>query len=327
VNTLRAFQGTDAAFDVTLRPESVDFTTAPALVAEVHRGDGREPVAAVTPTWANTSTDLVTVPLPGTTTAALTPGNYILSVRTVDDSAYLSYDALVLYPGTTGATPLRSLISPSDAFGVIPDFKDDLSQFDGLSWLLEAATVACEEYCEMALAITDVDKLIYRRRHDYGWLGLAGRPVYDFQARTNPDPATWSDIAQYTTALDDLVLDADRGEVRLWYRHGHGSFINDTYFIGHPHHQRVRLTYRAGYAIDPIDVDLGVAPVPRDLQTACLGVAISIREGTRTAGPTLQQGLSGSGRGSYYTKSGTETVIPSAIRPILDRYARAWGVA
>lgn len=323
MNTLRAFQGTDAAFDVTLTPESVDFTTAPALVAELHRGDGREPVATVTPTWQNTATDTVVVPLPGATTAALAPGNYILSVRTVDDSAYLSYDALVLYAGTAGATPLRSLIAPSDAFGLIPEFKDDLSQVDNLPFLLESATVACEEYCEMKLAITDVDNLVYRHRHDYGWLGLAGRPVYDFQARTNPDPATWSDITHYTTALDDLVLDAERGEVRLWYRHGHGSFINDTLYIGHPHRQRIRLTYRAGYAIDPIDVDLGVEPVPKDLQTACLGVAISIREGTRTAGPTLQQGRSG----SYYTKSATETVIPAAIRPILDRYARAWGVA
>lgn len=316
MNTLRAFQGTDVAFSVTLSPETVDFPDAPALVAEVHKGDGRPALVTLTPTWQFTATDTITVSLPGTATANLPPGNYILSLRLADNAAYLSYDALAIYAGTLEASPIRSLIAPSECMGIIPEFKGDLSLVDNLTWLLEAATVACEQYCEMALVITDVDKLVYRHRHDYGWFGLAGRPVYDFQARTNPSPFTWSDIAQYTEDLDDFVLDAERGEVRLWYRHGPIA-------VGSHHHARVRFTYRAGYAIDPIDVDLGVEPVPKDLQTACLAIAISIREGTRTAGPTLQQGVTG----SYYTKSSSETVIPSAIRPILDRYARAWGVA
>lgn len=319
MNTLRAFQGTDVAFDVTLAPESVDFPAAPALVAEVHRGDGRPALVTLTPVWQFTATDTITVSLPGTATADLPAGNYILSLRLADNAAYLSYNALVIYAGAAGATPLRSLIAPSECMGIIPEFKGDLSLIDNLTWLLEAATVACEEYCEMALVVTDVDKLVYRPRHDYGWLGLAGRPVYDFRARTNPDPSTWSDIAQYTADLDDFVLDAERGEVRLWYRHGR-------IVVGDRHQARVRFTYRAGFAIDPVDVALGVEPVPKDLQSACFAVAISIREATRTAGPTLQQGQHGQ-TGTYYTKSATETVIPSAMRPILDRYARAWGVA
>jgi hypothetical protein len=324
VNTLRAFQGTDVAFSVTLSPDTVDFPEAPALVAEIHKGDGRPALARLTPTWQFTATDTLTAMLPGAVTLGIPPGNYILSTRKADESAYLSYDALVIYAGTSDASPIRSLIAPGECMGIIPEFKGDLSLIDNLTFLLEAATVACEEYCEMSLVLTDVDRIIYRHRDDYGWFGLAGRPVYDFQARTNPDPTTWHQVAQYTEDLQDFVLDAERGEVRLWY--GCGSFINDTYRIGYPHHQRVRLTYRAGYAIDPVDVAGGIEPVPKDLQTVCFAVAISIREATRTAGPTLQQGQHGQ-TGTYYTKSATETVISSAIRPILDRYARQWGVA
>jgi hypothetical protein len=195
--------------------------------------------------------------------------------------------------------------------------KGDLGQIDGLTWLLEAATVACEEYCEMALAITDIDRLVHHDCRDYGPIALAGRPTYDFQMRTNPNSVVTTEISDFTEATTNYYLDARRGVVR--FLRGHRPIV-----IGHYPHGLLRLTYRAGYAIDPIDLGLGVQPVPKDLQSACLMTAISIRESAKTAGPTLQQGRGG---GSYYTKSATETAVPTQARGLLDRYARDWGVA
>lgn len=318
MNTLRAFQGVDTAFSVTLSPEAVDFPDAPALIAEVHKGDGRPALVTLTPIWHLTATDTITVPFPGTT---LPPGNYFLSARFADSTAYLSYDALVIYPGTAYTAPIRSLIAPSDAIGVIPDFKGDLGQMDGLTWLLETATVACENYCDMVLVLTDVDRLVTHHRHDRAAIGLDGRPAYDFQARTNPDPSAGSDIALFTDVVDDTTyhLDVRRGEVL--FRRWHVPIV-----VGQHRHGLIRTTYRAGYAIDPIDVADGVLPVPKDLQSACLMTAISIRESARTAGPTQQQGRTGAG-GAYYTKNSTEIAVPTPARALLYRYSREWGVA
>lgn len=297
----------------------MDFATAPELVAEVHRGDGRAALATLAATWADPATDLIAVAFPGTASAGLAPGNYLLSVRLASEAAHLSYNPLVVYPGTAATSPVRSLIAPSQCLGVIPEMQGDLGQVDALPWLLEAATVACERYCDMALVVTDFDYLTGHDRR--GEINLRGRPVYDFRIRANP--GTGTGISDYTEALTDYLLAAEFGSVEF---EGHtGGFLTDygQTTVGRRHRRLVRLTYRAGYAIDPIDVVLGIEPVPKDLQSACLMVAIANRESAKTAGPTTQQGLSG----MYYTKSATETAIPAPARALLDRYSRAWGVA
>lgn len=261
------------------------------------------------------------MPFPGTVSSSLAPGNYFLSTRLADSSAYLSWDPLVIYPGTAATSAVRSLIAPSDALGVIPEMKADLGQIDALTWLLEAATVACENYCDMSLVVTDFDYLAPHGRRDE--INLRGRPVYDFQLRTNPGTVDGDDISLFTDVFTDYQLEAEFGTVDFFGRSG--TFLNDWGHVTAGRHNRgmVRLTYRGGYAIDPIDVVAGVLPVPKDLQSACLMVAIAIRESAKTAGPTLQQGMSG----MYYTKSGTETAVPLPARALLDRYSRQWGFA
>lgn len=321
MNTLRAFQGTDTAFSVTLSPATVDFAGGPALVADVHRGDGRAPVATVTATWTNTATDLITVVLPGTVSADIPPGNYLLSVRLADETAYLSLDALVVYPSTAGTAPLRSLIAPSDAIGVIPEIKGDLGQFDGLTWLLESAATACEAYCDRKFVLADYDQTWpYEPWSAVHYLNLE-HPVASIAA-VSVGSAGWPIVAGDYTTTTRYDLDTRTGQLRV-----DSSSWGDTGFItGRPAGRLIRVVYRAGYAIDPTDVALGVPPVPKDLQSACLMVAIAIRESAKTAGPTQQQGITGAS-GGYYTKNINETAIPAPARAILDRYARQWGVA
>lgn len=318
MNTLRAFQGTATAFSVTLSPPTADFPAAPTLVADVHRGDGRAPVATVPATWADTATDLITVVMPGAITASLAAGNYLLSVRLADESAYLSYDALTVYPGTAGAAPLRSLIAPSEALGIIPEIKGDLGQLDGLAGLLEAATDACELYCDRTLVLDDYDRTWpYESWTAAQYLSLE-HPVASI-ASVSVGPAGWPIAAGDYVETTRYDLDARTGQLRV-----DAASWGDTGFItGRPRGRLIRVVYRAGYAIDPADVALGVPPVPKDLRSACLMVAVAIRESAKTSGPTQQQGMSG----MYYTKNINETAIPAPARAILDRYARQWGVA
>ena len=73
----------------------------------------------------------------------------------------------------------------------------------------------------------------------------------------------------------------------------------------------VRKIYTAGYAV-----------VPSDLKSACIMMALHLRESAKTAGPVSQQGM----RDRYYTLAPTLD-LPAPCKVILDRYVDMWGVA
>jgi hypothetical protein len=192
MNTLRAFQGIATAFNVTLAPDTVDFFLAPDLVGEIHRGDGNVALATVTPTWINTDNDALAVPLPAATSAALEAGHYFLTVKAADGTATLSHDTLVIYPTPDGDVPIRSLVTPSEMIGVIPEITPDLGQLDALPWLLEAATVACESYLGRALYPTTIDAVDYSFLTDSGTIHLGHWPAGRRPPLTGRGrPATW----------------------------------------------------------------------------------------------------------------------------------------
>jgi hypothetical protein len=185
MNTLRAFQGIATAFNVTLAPDTVDFFLAPDLVGEIHRGDGNVALATVTPTWINTDNDALAVPLPAATSAALEAGHYFLTVKAADGTATLSHDTLVIYPTPDGDVPIRSLVTPSEMIGVIPEITPDLGQLDALPWLLEAATVACESYLGRALYPTTIDAVDYSFLTDSGTIHLGQWPITALRVQVN----------------------------------------------------------------------------------------------------------------------------------------------
>jgi len=399
MNTLRAFQGTDTAFSVTVSPVTVDFTAAPALMAEVHRGDGSPAVATVDATWIDPTTDKCAVAMPGPTTKDIEPGHYFLSVRTADGSAQLSYDTLVIYGAPEATASIRSLVTPAEMIGVIPEILADLRQLDAIAWLVAAATEACEDYCDRPLMPTTYDEVAFgwisggpHRTRLRSWpvqslrlqahprvaleltappsstrgtvsitpnsetdlsigsLDLSSPPIPDasliaanyatladlaaaatlagWKATTNYPTYATSDIVAmdgpitlgakygariylFADDLDGYRFDARTGEIDItnvvrsgWLE----SWVSTD--RGHYAHA-VRRTYRAGYQ-----------PVPKDLKTACIMMAIHLREASKTSGPVQQQGMVG----KYYTLAPTVD-IPLPLKAILDRYASTWGFA
>jgi len=398
MNTLRAFQGTDTAYSVVVSPITVDFTAAPALMAEIHRGDGSPAVATVDATWIDPSGDKCAVAMPGATTKDLEVGHYFLSVRTADGTAQLSFDTLAIYPAPQGTTAQPTLVAVSEMVGVVPEILDDLAQLDAMAFLARAATEACESYCDRPLIATTFDEVAFgwisggpHRTRLRSWpvqsLRLQSQPVVGLQLTApasstrgvvsvtpnsetdlsigsltltaSPVPvaslvmtnyatiadlaaaatlAGWTATTNYPTyATTDLV--AMDGPITLGAKQGARIYLfaNDldgyrfdprtgqidiTPVVrsgwyeswastdrGHYAHA-VRRTYRAGYD-----------PVPKELKTAGIMMALHLRESAKVAGPVLQQGMVG----RYYTIV-PKLTIPLPLRTILDKYAYTWGI-
>lgn len=314
MNILTAFQGVDTAFSITLSPSTVDFPAAPALVGEIHRGDGRAALATLTPTWANTATDLITVPIPGTVTATLEPGGYFLSVRPEDSSTQLSFDVLNILASPGGLAPLRSLVAPSEAVQLLPDLLPNLPQFSALPDLLASATELIEAECERKLILADFDGAWAAEPYGYSYIDLEF-PVISI-ASVSTGPSGWPIVPGDFAATTRYDLNSWTGKLRVdpYYWSGSGDRIDG---------RLIRVVYRGGYAIEPADIALGLEAVPRPLRKACCMVARSIQEGALTAGPVKTQTV----RDRSYTKTENPLAVMDEIMPLIRAYKRNWVVA
>jgi hypothetical protein len=316
MNTLTAFQGTTVAFTVVLSPEEVDFDSGDVLVADVHRGDGRAPVLTVTPTWTSVATDTLSVLLDGDDLADLTPGGYFLSVRLADESAYLSYDILNLMAGTGGTHPLRSLITPSEAVQLLPDLIPNLPQFTALPNLLTTATELIEKECERKFILANfTGTWPCPRWGSAAYIDLE-YPVVTITS-VSLGPAGWPVDSSDFTAIDEWDLEPQTGQLRVEPTTG------ISYSSNGPSGRLIRVVYRAGYAVEQADLDLGRESVPGPLRKACAMVARTLQEQALTAGPIKTQTV----RDRSYTKTESPMAVIDEVMPYIGRYKRQWVVA
>lgn len=81
----------------------------------------------------------------------------------------------------------------------------------------------------------------------------------------------------------------------------------------------IRFTWRAGYAVQQADIDLGYEPVPDDLQDATIMTAKAVIEAGPMAGPVKSQTV----KDRSYVLKDMHAVIPDAAKDILAGYQYA----
>lgn len=176
-----------------------------------------------------------------------------------------------------------------------------------------------------------------------GWQGSAPSGQYNLYAtsrlnyKAGPAGAIGNQIQLqlYNTDLCDYEVDTQRGVIELTqnfpeaFRYADRSFGMGYGFAwsgsSEPSNSNVRAQYRAGYAINQADIDLGYPAVPSTLRRACLYTACAILQGAPLAGPVQSQSVTG----RSYTLRSDASVVPHEARVLLtkeiNRRFGGWG--
>lgn len=160
---LTVAQGLSARWTLTIRDTDgapfTAYTGSEVLAGSVHAGRNQAPLFFVSPTWLSAPAGTVSLPIPGSATANIEPGQYTINVRLADGSADL-YDGYIKVTYSAGT----ALALPS--YSSYADLLDRAPWCEKLQRLTDLAGFARQRY----LARLWFDDLIHRHYGGY-WPG------------------------------------------------------------------------------------------------------------------------------------------------------------
>lgn len=182
-----------------------------------------------------------------------------------------------------------------------------------------AATLNLSDFAVFGDLATGINAL------GYGWVAQSGVPYLGMPTKDafgTPETRNalnqWIWVHTHTMPLGQYWADTEKGWVEINEPIPAGFIIpnikverSDSRYWG------CRVTYRAGFATEQADIDLGYKPVPEDLQIAVIATALSMVEGVPQSGPVNQQSIAG----RQYSLKKTFSLVPDSVLPLLSTYA------
>lgn len=225
-------------------------------------------------------------------------------------------------PGVTVKNNGTGLLSNATMTTIVASPKS--MQITSLIFTTTSAGVATPQTLTMSNYKTMADLQSAINALGNGWVAstqppLAGLPVADAFGTPGVQNCLNQDIWIHThdMPLGQFWLEPAQGWVEI------NEPIPGGFLIPNPRVERtdtrywgVRFTYRAGYAVDQADIDLGYYPVPEDLQQCCIATAYNLIELTPFAGPVQSQTV----KDRSYVLKVAHSVIPEAFRVVLAKY-------